>query len=144
MDSWDRTLGRGKAAKGERAATAQYVGDDETVLTRSAATGVHQSDDDREVMDGNVTALVTDRRLILLHSTGGFRPKWSAITLPYGHLEPVSSTPDATPPTEVLVATSGRRGYRVTLDTPAAAAAFATGLAGALTTYRRERMGLPD
>lgn len=143
MDSWDRVLGRTKPAKGERAATAQYVGDDESVVLRSGAGRVRQSDDDREVMAGNVTALVTDRRLILLHSTGGFRPRWSAITLPFGHLEPVGAAA-AGAPIDVLVPTSGRRGYLVTLDTAEAAEAFRAGLFGALTAYRRDRMGLPD
>lgn len=141
MDSWDQVLGRAKPAKGERTATTQYVGDDETVLLRCPATTVRQSDDGREVMGGAVTVLVTDRRLILLHSTGGFRPKWSAITLPFGHLEPGTAPQTGV---DVLVPTSGRRGYRISLSDTATADRFATGLAEALRTYRRERMGLTD
>lgn len=141
MDSWDRVLGRAKAAKGERAATAQYVGDDETVLARCPVAAVRQSDDGQEVMAGAVTALTTDRRLILLHSSGGFRPRWSAVTLPFGHLEPLAP---ATDPHTVLVPTSGRRGYLLATGAPADADRLRTALAGALGTYRRERMGLPD
>ncbi len=141
MDSWDQVLGRTKPAKGERNAAMQYVGDDETVLHRCAATTVRQSDDAREAMAGAVTALVTDRRLILLHSTGGFRPKWSAITLPFGHLEPGTALETGG---DVLVPTSGRRGYRISLADAVTAERFATGLTEALRTYRRERMGLAD
>lgn len=141
MDSWDQVLGRAKPAKGERTATMQYVGDDETVLLRCPATAVSQSDDGREAMGGAVTVLVTDRRLILLHSSGGFRPKWSAVTLPFGHLEPGAARESGA---DVLVPTSGRRGYRISLADAGTADRFAIGLAEALRTYRRERMGLTD
>ena len=93
-------------------------------------------------MDGGVIALVTDRRLILLHSTGGFRPQWSAITLPFGHLEPpVERDPESN---RLLVPTSGRRGYLVDLAGAAGADRLAAILTQALTRYRRERMSLPD
>lgn len=141
MDSWDQVLGRTKPAKGERTAATAYIGDDETVLLRCGATTVRQSDDGREVMAGAVTTLVTDRRLILLHSTGGFRPKWSAITLPFGHLEPGTAREAGA---DVLVPTSGRRGYRVSCTDEATAERFADRLSEALRTYRRERMGLTD
>lgn len=141
MDGWDRIIGQAKPAKGERAATAQRLADDETVVGHHPATAVRQSDDGRVVMDGTVIAMVTDRRLILLHTTGGFRPQWSALTLGFGQLEP----PVERDATGVLrVATSGRRGYLVDLDSAAAADRLAATLAPALTRYRRERMGLPD
>lgn len=142
MDSWDRIVGRDKPAKGERAATAHRLDDDETVVGRLPAVAVRQSDDGRTVMDGTVIALVTDRRLILLHSTGGFRPEWSALTLPFGHLEPPIEGDAA--PNRVRVPTSGRRGYLINADGPAGADRLATTVAQALTHYRRERMGLPD
>lgn len=142
MDSWDRIVGRAKPAKGERVATALYVGDDEIVLDRSPAIAVRQSDDGRTVMDGTVVALVTDRRLILLHSAGGFRPQWSAITLPFGHLEPPVERDLAAH--RLRVPTSGRRGYLVDLGSAAGADRLGAALTRALTEYRRDRMGLPD
>jgi hypothetical protein len=141
MDSWDRIVGRDKFAKGERAATAQRLGDDETVVGRLPAAAVRQSDDGGTVMDGAVVALVTDRRLILLHSTGGFRPQWSALTLPFGHLEPPVERDPTTNGVRVL--TSGRRGYLIDAGGAAGADRLAAAVAQALTRYRRERMGLP-
>ncbi len=140
MDSWDHIVGRAKPAKGERAATAQRLDEDEVVVGRHPATAVRQSDDGRVVMEGSVIAVVTDRRLILLHSTGGFRPQWSALTLGFGQLEPPIEA-DATG--ALHVPTSGRRGYLVDAAGPDADRLAAT-LSPALTRYRRERMGLPD
>lgn len=140
MDSWDRVVGRAKPAKGEKAATAQRLDDDETVLGRIPVTAVRQSDDGQTVMEGTVVAVVTHRRLILLHSTGGFRPQWSALTLGFGQLEPPVER-DATG--AIRVPTSGRRGYLADVDEPDADRLAAT-LAPALARYRRERMGLPD
>lgn len=140
MGSWDRTLGRDRPAKGERAATAQRLDDDETVVGRVPVAAVRQSDDGRTVMDGSVIAVVTDRRLILLHTTGGFRPRWSALTLGLGQLEPPLEADGAG---TLRLATSGRRGYLIdpAADDPDRLAAV---LGPALTRYRRERMGLPD
>ncbi len=140
MDSWDRIVGRAKPAKGERAATAQRLDEDETVVGRHPVTAVRQSDDDQTVMAGSVIAVVTDRRLILLHSTGGFRPQWSALTLGFGQLEPpVERAPDGA----LRVPTSGRRDYLIDAD-GTDADRLAAPLGQALTRYRRERMGLPD
>lgn len=140
MDSWDRVTGREKPAKGERAATAQRLDNDEIVLGRCPVTAVRQSDDGQTVMEGTVVAVVTDRRLVLLHSTGGFRPQWSALTLGFGQLEPPVER-DATG--AIRVPTSGRRGYLAEAKVPDADRLAAT-LAAALSSYRRERMGLPD
>lgn len=142
IDSWDRIVGRGKAAKGERAAAAQRLDDDETVVGRLPAAAVRQSDDGRTVMEGAVVAVVTDRRLILLHSTGGFRPEWSALTLPFGHLEPPVERDPATD--QVRVPTSGRHGYLIDAGGGDGADRLAVTVAQALSRYRRERMGLPD
>lgn len=140
MDSWDRIVGREKPAKGERAATEQRLDADETVLGRVPVTAVRQSDDGRTVMEGSVVAVVTDRRLILLHTTGGFRPQWSALTLGFGQLEPPV---ERAAPGALRVDTSGRRGYLV--DGEAAGVDRLAGtLRPALGTYRRERMGLPE
>lgn len=141
MDGWDRVVGRVKPAKGERAATAQRLADDETVIGRHPVTAVRQTDDDLTVMAGGVVALVTDRRLILLHSTGGFRPEWSALTLGFGQLEPPVERDAAG---ALRVPTSGRRGYLIDVDGAAATDRLAAALTQALTRYRRERMGLPD
>lgn len=140
MDSWDRIVGRTKTAKGERVATAQRLDDNEEVLGRHHASAVRQSDDGRVEMDGTVITVVTDRRLILLHTTGGFRPQWSALTLGFGQLEPPVERDAAG---AVRVSTSGRRGYLVDADGSEADRLAAT-LGRALTRYRRERMGLPD
>jgi len=140
MASWDRIVGREKPAKGEKGATAQRLADDETVLGRFPVTAVRQSDDGQTVMEGAVVAVITDRRLILLHSTGGFRPEWSALTLGFGQLEPpVERNPAGT----IHVPTSGRRGYVVDAADGGADRLTAT-LGTALARYRRERMGLPD
>src|SRR5690349_514859 len=140
MDSWDRIVGRAKPAKGERAAIAQRLDEDEAVLGRHPVTAVRQSDNDQTVMEGSVIAVVTDRRLILLHSTGGFRPQWSALTLGFGQLEPPVKRSSAG---ALRVPTSGRRDYLVDAD-GTDADRLAASLAPALTRYRRERMGLPD
>ena len=142
MDSWDRIVGRERPAKGEKAATAQRLGDDETVLGRFPVTAVRQSDDGQTVMEGAVVAVVTDRRLILLHSTGGFRPEWSALTLGFGQLEPPVERDPAT--AGIRLPTSGRRGYLILADGGAGADRFTATAAQALGRYRRERMGLPD
>lgn len=140
MDSWDRIVGREKPAKGERAATEQRLDADETVLDRVTVAAVRQSDDGLAVLEGSVVAVVTDRRLVLLHTTGGFRPQWSALTLGFGQLEPPIER-DATG--ALRVGTSGRRGYLV--DGAAAGIdRLAATLVPALAGYRRQRMGLPD
>lgn len=140
MDSWDRVVGREKPAKGERSATEQRLDADETVLGRVPVAAVRQSDDGRTVMEGSVVAVVTDRRLILLHTTGGFRPQWSALTLGFGQLEPPIARDAAG---ALQVGTSGRRGYLLDGATAGIDRLAAT-LAPALSGYRRDRMGLPD
>ena len=87
IDSWDHIVGREGRPRVSRPRPRSA-----SARTRRSwdapRTAVRQSDDGQTVMEGAVVAVVTNRRLILLHSTGGFRPQWSALTLGFGQLEP--------------------------------------------------------
>ena len=141
-DGYDEALGRTKPAKGERAAVTQYLEPDETLLLRQPAEGVGEVDG-RVLSEGGDIILVTDRKILFAHTSGGFRPGWEVFTLPFGHLEPgVQVGGDDN--TNVDIPTSGRRAYRVQLADPESAARLASALADALGAYRRDRMGLDD
>ena len=139
-DGYDEALGRTKPGKGERAAVTQYLEPDETVLLRQPAERVGEVDG-RVLFEGGDIILVTDRKILMAHTSGGFRPTWEVFTLPFGHLEPgVRAGGDH----GVVIPTSGRRAYRVQLADPDSAARLASALADALGAYRRDRMGLDD
>jgi hypothetical protein len=86
-DGYDDALGKVKPAKGERAALVPYLEPDETVSLRRLVEEVGEADG-RVLQQGGVVILVTDRKFVAGHSSGGFRPRWDVFTLPYGHLEP--------------------------------------------------------
>lgn len=163
IDSYDRALGRAKALRKERDTLAAYLNEDETVHARSVAealvdttalTGtrrplpppavpVVEPAGATELMTGGVVLLITDRKLIAATSTGGFRPRWEALTLPYGQLEPgLRQVPADAGSTVLVVPTSGRRDFGARFRDAAAAAECGAALHEALSTYRRERMGL--
>jgi hypothetical protein len=141
-DGYDDALGKVKPAKGERAALVPYLEPDETVSLRRLVEEVGEADG-RVLQQGGVVILVTDRKFVAGHSSGGFRPRWDVFTLPYGHLEPGVEVRGERS-TDVFVPTSGRRSYRVALADRAAAAQLALRLGDALRAYRRDRMGLDD
>lgn len=141
-DGYDDVLGRTKPAKGERAAVIPYLEPDETLLLRQPAEVVGESDG-RVLLQGDVITLVTDRKIIMARTSGGFRPSWEVFTLPFGHLEPGVLAGGAHG-TDVLIPTSGRRSYSVQLADAESAARLARSLSDALRAYRRDRMGLED
>lgn len=141
-DAYDDVLGRTKPAKGERAAVIPYLEPDETLLLRQPAEVVGESDG-RVLLQGDVITLVTNRKIIMAHTSGGFRPSWEVFTLPFGHLEP-GVLAGAAHGTDVLIPTSGRRSYSVQLADAESAARLAGSLSDALRAYRRDRMGLED
>jgi hypothetical protein len=163
IESYDRALGRAKALKKERDTLAAYLNEDETVHARSLAealvdttalTGTRrplpplavpavEPAGATELMTGGVVLLITDRKLIAATSTGGFRPRWEALTLPYGQLEPeLAQVPADGGTTVLIVPTSGRRDFGARFRESRSAAECAAALQEALGTYRRERMGL--
>lgn len=163
IESYDRALGRAKALKKERETLAAYLNSDETVHARSLAealvdttalTGtrrplpplavpVLEPEGAGELMTGGVVLVITDRKLIAATSTGGFRPRWEALTLPYGQLEPELRQVSADGGSTVLIVpTSGRRDFGARFRDTGPAADCAAALQEALGTYRRERMGL--
>lgn len=141
-DGYDEALGRAKPAKGERAVVIRYLEPDEQVRFRQPAEEVGENGG-RVLLQGGIVVLVTDRKFVVARTSGGFRPHWEAMTLPYGHLEPPIAV-SGTHPTEVFIPTSGRRSYRVALASTDSAARLADALDGALRGYRSERMGLDD
>ncbi len=141
-DAYDDVLGRTKPAKGERAAVIPYLESDETLLLRQPA-GVVGEVDGRVLFQGDVIILVSDRKIIMAQTSGGFRPSWEVFTLPFGHLEPGVLAGGAHD-TDVLIPTSGRRSYAVQLTDAESAARLAGSLTEALRAYRRDRMGLED
>lgn len=141
-DGYDQVLGRTKPAKGERAAVIPYLEPDETLLLRLSAEAVGEVDGRVLLQGGVIITLVTDRKIVMAHTSGGFRP-WEVFTLPFGHLEPGVLAGGAHG-TEVLVPTSGRRSYSVQLADIESAARLADSLGEALSAYRRDRMGLED
>ncbi|GAA2009356.1 hypothetical protein J2S58_002143 [Nakamurella flavida] len=163
IESYDRVLGRAKALKKERDTLAAYLNADETVLARSLAEAlvdttaltatrrplpplavpVVEAEGAAELMTGGVVLVITDRKLIAATSTGGFRPRWEALTLPYGQLEPeLREVPADGGSTVLIVPTSGRRDFGARFRDAGPAADCAAALREALGTYRRERMGL--
>lgn len=141
-DGYDDVLGRTKPAKGERTALIAYLEPDETVRLRRQVEEVGEADG-RVLQQDGVVVLVTDRKFVAGHTSGGFRPRWDVFTLPYGHLEPGVEVRGERG-TQVFVPTSGRRSYRIQLPDPASAAELARSLGDALRDYRRDRMGLID
>lgn len=140
-DGYEDILDGAKPAKGERVAVIPYLEADEALLLRQSAKVVGEADG-RVLLQGGVVVVVTDRKIIAANTSGGFRPQWEVFTLPYGHLEPgVVAGPRET---DVSIPTSGRRCYRVQLADIDSAARLAGSLAGALSRYRRDRMGLED
>lgn len=141
-DGYDDVLGRTKPAKGERAAVIPYLESDETLLLRQSAEVVGEVDG-RVLLQGDVITLISDRKIIMAHTSGGFRPSWAVFTLPFGHLEPGVLAGGAHG-TDVLIPTSGRRSYSMQLADAESAARLAGSLSEALSAYRRDRMGLED
>ncbi|GGL92630.1 hypothetical protein [Nakamurella endophytica] len=140
---YDAALGRQKPAKGERAAVLRYLEDDEAVHARHVGSAVRETGPERVLFDGTVVVLVTDRKLVLGRGSGGIRPRWEVITLPFGHLEPDVSV-DSGSGAAVRVPGSGRRSWAVDLPDAESAGRLAEVLRTALAAYRRERMGLTD
>ncbi len=112
------------------------------MLLRQPAAVVGESDG-RVLLQGGIVVVVTDRKVVVANTSGGFRPRWEVFTLPYGHLEP-GVVADGTDGTEVSIPTSGRRFYRVKLADSKSADRLASSLGNALRVYRRDRMGLED
>jgi hypothetical protein len=141
-DGYEAILVGAKPAKGERAAVVPYLELDEVLLLRQPAEVVGESDG-RVLLQDGVVVVVTDRKVAIAHTSGGFRPRWEVFTLPYGHLDPgiVAGGPHGT---DVSIPTSGRRFYRVQVADRHSAARLADSLGDALRVYRHDRMGLEE
>ncbi|MET0965025.1 MAG: hypothetical protein ABWZ02_01435 [Nakamurella sp.] len=141
-DGYEAILVGAKPAKGEHAAVVPYLEPDELLLLRQPAELVGETDS-RVLQQGAIVVVVTDRKVIVANTSGGFRPRWEVFTLPYGHLDP-GVLAGGTRGTDVTIPTSGRRTYRVQLTDSDSAARLAGSLGDALRAYRRDRMGLED